>query len=157
MVGFAELRNWVAYRELRLAALTEAPRAVGTTLAREEALTPVDWRARLRRGGIFAACAASGLVGTAAGIPADAASHCELVGMWVHPKWRGQGVGDLLVRGVIDWATAGPYQALDLWVSVGNDPAVALYARHGFVATGSTRPIHKEDPARLALGMVRAL
>ena len=77
--------------------------------------------------------------------------------MWVHPEWRGHGVGDLLVRAVIDWATAGRYRALDLWVSVGNDPAEVLYDRHGFVRTGATQPIREEDPTRLELEMVRPL
>jgi GNAT superfamily N-acetyltransferase len=149
--------DWAAYREIRLTALADAPSAFGSTLASEGAMTPADWQARLRRRSTFAARAPHGLVGTSAGIPGHVAGHAELVGMWVHPQWRGRGVGDLLVTAVIDWAASGPYRALDLWVSVGNDRAEALYARHGFLRTGVTRQIREEDPTRRELEMVLTL
>jgi GNAT superfamily N-acetyltransferase len=149
--------DWVAYREIRLAALADAPSAFSSTLAREQAMTPADWRARLTRRSTFGARAAPGLVGTAAGIPGDVAGHADLVGMWVHPDWRRRGIGGLLVDAVIAWAAAGPYRALDLWLSVGNDAAEALYARYGFVRTGATQPMREDDPDRLELEMTRPL
>ena len=57
----------------------------------------------------------------------------------------------------MEWAASGGHEAVTLWVSVGNDRAEALYARHGFVRTGATQPIRDEDPSRLELEMVRAL
>lgn len=149
--------DWAAYRKLRLAALAEAPSAFGSTLAREEALTEADWRARLGRGTTFAVRTSDREVGTAAGIPGDREGHAELVGMWVHPDWRGRGVGGMLVEAVIAWAAQGPYRASTLWVSVGNDAAEGLYARHRFVRTGATQPIREDDPTRLELEMVRLL
>jgi ribosomal protein S18 acetylase RimI-like enzyme len=149
--------DWVAYREIRLAALADAPSAFGSTVAGEEAMTPADWQARLTRRFTFAARAASGLVGTAAGIPGDVAGHADLVGMWVHPDWRRRGIGGLLVRAVIDWATAAPFRAIDLWVTVGNDAAEALYTRLGFVRTGGTQPVRENDPTLLELEMTRPL
>ena len=98
-----------------------------------------------------------GLVGTAAGIPGDVEGHAELVGMWVHPDWRRRGIGGLLVRAVIDWAAAAPFRAIDLWVTVGNDAAEALYARLGFVRTGATQPVREDDPTLLELAMTRPL
>jgi ribosomal protein S18 acetylase RimI-like enzyme len=149
--------GWVAYREIRLAALADAPYAFGTTVASEETMTPAEWRARLGRRTTFAARAAHGLVGTAAGIPGDVPGHAELVGMWVHPDWRHQGIGGRLVSAVIEWAADGPYRALDLWVAVGNDAAEALYARLGFVRTGATQPVREDDPSLLELEMLRPL
>jgi GNAT superfamily N-acetyltransferase len=158
--------DWAAYRELRLAALADAPSAFGSTLARERSLTPEEWRERLRRRSTFAARVPRGHlaarvpyghVGMAAGIEGEEPGHAELVGMWVHPQWRGKGVGDLLVDAVVAWAGASGHDALTLWVSVGNDRAEALYARHGFVRTGASQPIREEDPSRLELEMVRAL
>jgi GNAT superfamily N-acetyltransferase len=149
--------DWATYREIRLAGLADAPSAFGSDVAREEAMTPADWRARLTRRSTFAASALHGLVGTAAGIPGDVAGHAELVGMWVHPDWRRRGIGGLLVGAVIDWATAAPFRAIDLWVTVGNDAAEALYARLGFVRTGGTQPVRENDPSLLELGMTRPL
>ena len=149
--------DWAVYRELRLAALADAPSAFGSTLARELSLTPEEWRARLRRRSTFAARVMHGYVGTAAAIEGDQPGHAELVGMWVHPRWRGRGVGDLLVDAVVELAAASRHRAVSLWVSVGNDRAEALYARHGFTATGATQPIRDEDPSRLELEMVRRL
>jgi GNAT superfamily N-acetyltransferase len=158
-IGLVRLRaaDWRAYRELRLAALADSPSAFGSTLEREQTLGQREWQARILRGATFAARATSGLVGTAAGIPGETVGHAELVGMWVHPEWRGRGIGDLLVRAVIDWAAAGRYATIDLWVSVGNDRAEVLYTRHGFVPTGATQPIREEDPTRRELEMVRPL
>jgi GNAT superfamily N-acetyltransferase len=149
--------DWAAYRQIRLAGLAEAPSAFGADVAREEAMTPADWQTRLLRRSTFAASASHGLVGTAAGIPGDVASHAELVGMWVHPDWRRRGIGGLLVCAVIDWATAAPFRAIDLWVTVGNDAAEALYARLGFVRTGATQPVRENDPTRRELEMVLTL
>ena len=150
--------DWSAYRELRLAALADAPAAFGSTLARERALTPEEWRERLRRRSTFAArVPPHGPVGMAAGIHGEEPGHAELVGMWVHPRWRGRGVGDLLVDAVIGWAAGRSYRAVTLWVSVGNDRAETLYARHGFAPTGATQPIREEDPSRLEREMVRPL
>ena len=149
--------DWAAYRELRLAALADAPGAFGSTLERERARTPEEWRERLRRRSTFAARVEHGHVGTAAGIDGEQPGHAELVGMWVHPKWRGRGVGDLLVSAVVEWAAARSCRAVTLWVSVGNDRAETLYARHGFVRTGATQPIRDDDPSRLELEMVRSL
>ena len=148
---------WAAYRQIRLVALADAPRAFGSTVADEEAMTPADWRTRLTQRSTFAASASHGLVGTAAGIPCDVEGHAELVGMWVHPGWRRRGIGGLLVGAVIDWATAAPFRAIDLWVTVGNDAAEALYARLGFVRTGATQPVREDDPTLLELAMTRPL
>jgi len=149
--------DWPAYRILRLAALADAPHAFGSTLAREVRLTPPEWRARILRGGTFMARRSKDPVGTAAGIPGDEPGHAELVGMWVHPDWRGHGVGDNLVEAVMDWAAAGPYRYVNLWVSEGNDPAERLYTRHGFVRTGATQPVRLEEPEFLEWEMVVAL
>jgi GNAT superfamily N-acetyltransferase len=149
--------DWAACREIRLAGLADAPSAFGADVAREEAMTPADWRARLTRRSTFAASAPHGLVGTAAGIPGDVEDHAELVGMWVHPAWRRRGIGGLLVDAVIAWAASRSYRAIDLWVTVGNDAAEALYTRLGFVCTGATQPVREDDPTRLELEMTRPL
>lgn len=145
---------WREYRALRLAALAEAPSAFGSTLAEERRLQASEWRARLARRAQFVVRCRSGAVGTAGGVVEDGA---ELVSLWVHPDWRGRGVGDLLVQAVLDWAREQGQTEIRLWVSADNGPAERLYARHGFVRTGASQPITSADPTRREFAMARAM
>ncbi len=145
---------WREYRAIRLAALAEAPGAFGSTLAEERRLRAATWRARLARRAQFVARHGGEPVGTAGGLVEDGA---ELVSLWVHPSWRGRGVGDLLVRAVLDWAREQGHREVRLWVSAGNAPAEHLYARHGFTRTGACQPVTPAEPTRLEFAMIRTL
>ncbi|MDT3397592.1 GNAT family N-acetyltransferase [Streptomyces sp. B1866] len=131
--------DWPWWRELRLAALAEAPYAFGSRLAdwqgdgdREE-----RWRARL---GVPGSCSLLAVldgrpVGMAGGVPGAREGVVELVSLWVRGEARGRGVGDHLVRAVERWAAARA-EVLELAVAPGNGHAIALYRRHGFEDTG---------------------
>lgn len=108
---------WREYRALRLAALAEASFAFGSTLAQERRLRAPDWRARLACRAQFVVRSRGGAVGTAGGVVEDGA---ELVSLWVHPNWRGRGIGDLLVQAVLDWAREQGYAEIRLWVAADN-------------------------------------
>jgi ribosomal protein S18 acetylase RimI-like enzyme len=132
--------DWPIWRELRLAALAEAPYAFGSTLAewtgagdREE-----RWRARLEiPGARDVVVLLDGLpVGMASGVPADEGTSVELISMWVGPVARGRGVGDLLIAAVEGWAVERQARTLRLSVMPDNGTAIALYERHGFADTG---------------------
>ena len=57
--------------------------------------------------------------------------------MWVPPDTRGRGVGDAAVRAIIEWAGDHyPDGPVLLSAKAANHPAIALYARHGFVDAG---------------------
>ena len=56
--------------------------------------------------------------------------------MWVDPRFRRQGVGDVLLSTVVDWARRDGYREVFLWVTERNDNAERLYVRHGFARTG---------------------
>lgn len=60
---------------------------------------------------------------------------CELRSVWVGPEARGRGVADQLIGAVETWARRSGTTALKLAVIPGNHPAVAVYARNGFVLT----------------------
>jgi len=146
--------DWREYRAVRLAALADAPTAFGSTLARESPMRAADWRDRLSRGAQFVVRCQREPVGTAGGVVEGDA---QLVSMWVHPGWRGRGVGDLLVRAVLDWGRERDHARVRLWVSDGNGPAERLYARHGFVRMGVSQLITPADPSRREFSMVRAI
>ncbi|MFP8962191.1 GNAT family N-acetyltransferase [Streptomyces nanhaiensis] len=131
--------DWAGWRELRLAALAEAPYAFGSRLAdwqgggdREE-----RWRARLGvPGAHFAALLEGRPVGQVSGVAEPGGEAAELVSMWVGPDARGRGVGDALVRAVEGWARRAGARKLRLSVMPGNEHAAALYRRHGFEDLG---------------------
>ncbi len=128
--------DWPLWRELRLAALAEAPEAFGATLA--EWSGPGDqeerWRARLSIPGardhvVLLDGTPAGMV---SGVPGEDAGVVELISMWVTPAARGRGVGDLLVAAVEQWARDEGATTLRLAVMRDNPVATTLYERHGF-------------------------
>lgn len=129
--------DWALWRELRLAALADAPDMFGATLAewtgdgdRED-----RWRARLAipGGRDFVAVLDHEPVGMVSGVPSENdSSTATLISMWVSPRARGRGVGDALVGAVIAWAREGGYQRLALDVREHNSAAINLYERMGF-------------------------
>jgi ribosomal protein S18 acetylase RimI-like enzyme len=135
--------DWAAFREVRLAALRDAPNAFGSTASEAEKLDEQEWRRRLEERAVFLAAfladASTQRIGLAAGIMADQPGDAELVSMWVAPAWRGHGVGDRLVDAVLAWAKGEGLTNVGLWVAQDNTPAERLYARHGFARTGRVR------------------
>ena len=56
--------------------------------------------------------------------------------MWVAPSARGHAVADVLIQDLVAWAANLGSPAVRLSVRETNAPAIALYRRHGFEATG---------------------
>jgi ribosomal protein S18 acetylase RimI-like enzyme len=129
-------QDWRQLRDARLAALADAPYAFASTAAREEAFTDETWRERAGSGRTFGAWQHGALVGLATGFPEDPPTGWHLVGMWVAPEHRGQGVADELVRSVCGLAKDSGAVSVTLWVTDVNDRARAFYRRLGFVPTG---------------------
>jgi GNAT superfamily N-acetyltransferase len=149
--------DWAAFREIRLAALRDAPGAFGTTAAEAEQLDEPEWRRRVEHRAAFLADVSGQPVGLAAGILGDRPYEAELISMWVAPAWRGHGVGDRLVEAVLAWAAAGGFTSVRLWVATDNAPAERLYARHGFASTGRTQAMGAHVPDRVEVEMRRSL
>jgi GNAT superfamily N-acetyltransferase len=137
-------------RELRLRALARAPQAFGSTLEREKSFAPEVWHERASAGAagqtsitVVAECA-DRWVGMATGLVGGAEAETRapiLVGMFVDEAMRGCGIGEALVESIKRWARSGGHDTLDLWVVSTNTPALALYRRCGFLATGKSRPV----------------
>ena len=150
--------DWKLWRELRLAALAEAPYAFGSQLVDWADAPEERWRERLSVPTAYQVIASldGTPVGMAGGFRADEPGVAELVSMWIAPAGRGQGVGDALMAAIEDWARAAGARVLKLSVVDGNDPAHNLYLRSGFADTdelGDLMPdgVHCEIVMRKAL------
>lgn len=151
MIHVRRLRpsEWSLYRQLRLAALADAPDAFGSTLAGAIAHPDVHWHERLDRAD---ADTSHPLVATLDGSPCALAwvmtdlarpGTAGLFQMWVSPEARGRGVGHHLLNACIDWAISRGHVAMRLDCTLGNEPARRLYERHGFVVTGEREPLRE--------------
>ncbi|MEV4623184.1 GNAT family N-acetyltransferase [Asanoa sp. NPDC049573] len=140
--------DWELWRELRLAALAEAPYAFGSTLADWQDAGPDKWRDRLRIPGARDLVAFLGdePVGMASGVPAGVDA-IEIISVWVSPAGRGKGVGDALVGAIAHWAAGTDAQMVRLSVRADNAAAVRLYERAGFVHIGP----NPDDPAEIVM------
>lgn len=94
------------------------------------------------------------VAGTVSGGNSDSNATAAMTAMWVDPRYRRRGVGDLLVRTVVEWARSAGYAAMLLWVADGNDAAERLYQRNGFSRTGAVQEIR---PGSLEYEMSRPL
>jgi len=144
--------DWAQLRAARLAALAEAPYAFASTLGREQDYPEELWRSRAGSGGTFGAWQGATIVGLATGLPPEAAPPAKtaadwhLVGMWVAPACRGQGVADQLVDAVCEVARQSGAASVTLWVTEVNDRARAFYQRLGFAPTGGRQLVRPEEP-----------
>jgi GNAT superfamily N-acetyltransferase len=165
MVDVRQLENdeWELYRSIRLAALSDAPYAFGSTLERELGFEEITWRERASRGaggkdGICIISLDGDLgVGNAGGIAVpDDPRVSQLVSMWVHADHRGTDVAARLVAQVEVWAFDRGSERLICGVTKGNDRALKFYSKIGFepydgtLASGSTCEIVLHKPLAIA-------
>lgn len=126
-------------RELRLAALADAPDAFWSTTADEVDQLPGWWRSRVVD---QATWLLARLAGTPAGLAAIGDDHRQrpgvrgLLSVWVAPQARRHGVGDALLEAAVRVARGQGVRMLALDVGDHNRAAARLYARHGFAPTG---------------------
>jgi GNAT superfamily N-acetyltransferase len=151
--------DWLALRDIRLAALLDAPDAFGSTYEQQASYREADWQRRIARGGTFLAylpeVSASEPAGLAGGYQ-ESPGTVELVSMYVRPKARGRGVGEALVAAVINWAAGRNARSVHLWVTETNSHARLLYERCGFSPTDEHQPL-PSNPRIDEIGMALPL
>ncbi|MBP0581744.1 GNAT family N-acetyltransferase [Labrys sp. LIt4] len=128
----------IDYRAIRLDALATAPEAFGSTHATESARPLAAFAERLSQAVVFGAYMGDQIVGMAGYRRQDGLKDRhkgEVWGVYVAPRWRGQGVAGALMTAVIE-AARGEVEQLLLAVVDGNDGALALYRRLGFEVYG---------------------
>jgi GNAT superfamily N-acetyltransferase len=131
--------EWPAFREIRLAALADAPHAYLTTLTEAQAYPEQLWRDRIAANPHFLAMVDGVAVGMTVVIAAD--NGREIVSVWVAPDARGRGVIEALMDAAVGWAGDQGDAQLGLWVVEGNERAERAYARYGFSRSGRTQPV----------------
>lgn len=147
--------DWRTLRDVRLAALADAPYAYGSTLAAERDLDEAEWRNRFRTA-LWVVAVRNGRNAGLVGVYEPPADTPMLISMWVGPGHRGHGVGDLLVTEILRWAKEKSWSRVVLRVAEGNDAARGLFLRHGFVPTGQRVPLESDPGVRTEI-LSRAL
>jgi ribosomal protein S18 acetylase RimI-like enzyme len=132
--------DWREAREVRLAALADAPLAFASTHAREVAFDEATWRARLRSSAWFLARDDAGRAVGVIALIVEGPGEDHVVGMWVAPEVRGGETAEALLAAAL--ASARPAaEAVVLWVADGNARARRFYERAGFRGTGERQPL----------------
>ena len=146
--------DWQLYRRVRLDALQEAPYAFGSTYTGERDSPERRWRQTLLDRSRFVAEEEGVVAGTVSGGDGGSDGVAAMTAMWVDPRFRRRGVGDLLVKTLLDWARSNGYVEMFLWVTDGNAAAERLYTRNGFTRTGAAQDVR---PGHLEYEMARRL
>jgi ribosomal protein S18 acetylase RimI-like enzyme len=136
------------YRNIRLAALQNAPEAFGSTYEMEAARPLSGWEERLQMPGAFAAYLDGKIVDLARFVQ-DSGSPKErhkgsVYAMYVVPEARGQRIGSALLEALIGDAS-GIVEQLRLGVVDDNAAAIRLYEKHGFEVYGREKRALKSD------------
>lgn len=126
--------GWQAFRDVRLASLSDAPGAFGATYADWVDASEDRWRARLTDVPFTVVASLDGRgVGVVSGAPSE--SEVWLISMWVAPDHRGTGLASRLIDEVASWAAARG-QDTYLMVRDDNHHAIRAYERAGFTDLG---------------------
>jgi ribosomal protein S18 acetylase RimI-like enzyme len=154
--------EWFILRDIRLSALSESPHAFLSTYERERVYGEGQWRAEFTRGdwnvGFMEGRPAS-LLGVTRedNTPAGA---CYLEYLWVAPECRRRHVALDMIVGVLDGLRARGVRTAFLWVLDGNEVAMSVYRRAGFMTTNQrqllvARPGRTEERLYLNLDLSR--
>jgi ribosomal protein S18 acetylase RimI-like enzyme len=136
--------DWLAYRDIRLRMLQEAPDAYGSSYAREADFSESTWRERAAHPMLVLAVNQNEeIVGTATGLTAEDGT-VEVVAMYVAPDARGQGCAGQLLDAVAAAARQRGTHRLVLRVTRDNRAASRCYTRYGFRPTGRAWPMERK-------------
>lgn len=130
-------QDWKTLRDVRLAALADAPYAFWATFQAESLFGQDQWRRFLKAAAWWTASRSDHVVGVVAVLRrSETPDEAELIAMWVAPDERRRGTAGRMLQAACEGARTAGIQTLTLWVTEGNDPAKRLYESWGFQATG---------------------
>jgi ribosomal protein S18 acetylase RimI-like enzyme len=145
-IRLLEANDAVAYRALRLQSLAKHPEAFTSSAAEEmgknlsqdvQRLTPRSDMPHDFVLGAWAGDRLAGMVGLKGAYRSNERHTATVVGMMVDAGFQRQGLGEQLMRALLDQVSTLPdLEQLVLTVTEGNASAQNLYARCGFVVYG---------------------
>ncbi len=139
--------DWQLVKAVRLRALREDPDAFGSSLAREEQFRESHWRMRLRTVATWLALDEAGDPrGTISMMqePGSPVDDRHVIGLWVAPESRRQGIGWSLLDAIKHAAAVDGARTVSLWLVDGNHAAGDLYVRAGFTRTGERMALPRD-------------
>jgi ribosomal protein S18 acetylase RimI-like enzyme len=137
--------DWHILKKVRLSALDESPDAFLHRYEDERKYDEAAWRAEFTRGDWYVRIPTGrpepvGLVGITRE-PSTPAQHRFLEYLWVAPECRGRGVAFGMINYVLGRLRKSAVLTVFLWVLDGNDRAMRLYKRVGFVSCNRRQPL----------------
>ncbi|MBV9418564.1 MAG: GNAT family N-acetyltransferase [Alphaproteobacteria bacterium] len=139
-----------AIRTVRLEGLKNHPENFGADYD-FEAAQPIEWSLqRMSRAATFGVKIDGALAGICVFYRETEKKHRHQGGIgavYVRPQYRGQGVGDALVKAALEEAVRQGVEHVSLTVTATNPGAVRLYERNGFTVTGKM-------PANIRVGTI---
>jgi ribosomal protein S18 acetylase RimI-like enzyme len=140
MTGAAD---WLLLKQVRLAALSNAPTAFGVSFDTAAGYTDEQWQQRSSAmdGPEFWLAFMDGAPVGMIGAGVSQRHRYNLIGMWVEPDVRGSGIASKLVEAVKTRAIQKGHDRVFLDVSPGNERAANFYLKHGFVFIDEFEPL----------------
>jgi ribosomal protein S18 acetylase RimI-like enzyme len=149
--------QWQLLKEIRLTALYDSPRAFLATYDEESAFDDSRWLKEFDRGSWLVGRenerAVSLLGCTRLEQPETPEFYLEF--LWVSPDYRQRGIAYRMIQHAVERLRAAGVLRAFLWVLDGNDAAVRLYRRAGFVSSNHREPLPRgrsEERMQLDLG-----
>jgi RimJ/RimL family protein N-acetyltransferase len=151
--------EWLTLRDVRLAALLDSPGTFLSTHARERLYEDRHWRAEFDRGDWYVGFV-DGTPVSLVGVTRDADTPDEaryFEYLWVAPGHQRRGVALRMIQVALDRLSVDGIRTVFLWVLDGNQVALRVYERAGFVRTNRSHPVEDrpgrtEELLRLDLG-----
>jgi ribosomal protein S18 acetylase RimI-like enzyme len=147
------------YREVRMAALKDAPEAFSSRYEVEAGRPDEAFAARLQTSVVHAAYREGRIVGMAGVAPRSdpvEPGRAFLWGVFVRPQMRGLGIASRMLDAALATALEH-FDEITLDVAVGNLAALALYEKFGFARRGKPRPMKTGAGPRDEISMVKFL
>lgn len=142
-VRMTDATDWLLLKQVRLAALSNAPTAFGVSFETAAGYTNEQWQQRASAvdGPEFWLASMDGAPVGMIGGGVSQRRRYNLIGMWVEPHVRASGIASRLVEAVKTRALEKGHDRVFLDVAPDNERAANFYLKHGFVFIDEFEPL----------------